>query len=172
MSTWIELNILYSMWFISCDPIRLENTSSTSCLSSEKGLLQNLGFSWCLILAEIKLLGFPHTYSNWAENLVQPLPLLVEEDGASQTDDQVRVLLEQRHLVTAGQAGEAWKTVGDPEASKTWTLIHEDGDQSQLPCNTLNLQFVSLESGTGTNLCIIEHKNSIFWNILSFWFFS
>ena len=46
--------------------------------------------------------------------MVHPLLLLVKEDGSSEADDQVSVLLQQRHLVHAGQAGEAGKTVSDP----------------------------------------------------------
>ena len=131
----MELNILYSMWFISCVPITLEKIPSTSSLSSVK--------------IEIKIILFYtidkkiRTYSNRAQYLVHSLLLLVKEDRAPEADDQVRILLEKRHLVRTGQVGEARKTVGDPEEGeyqREYKLCRD-----LLPRNSLNLKFVSLK---------------------------
>ena len=91
------------------------------------------------------------TYPNGAKYLVHPLLLLVKEDRAPEADYQVRVLLEERHLVSIGQAGKARKTVSDPGEEN----IEENADFfkiSYLPCNSLNLKLVSLKRRTSTDL--------------------
>ena len=54
-------------------------------------------YSLCLKI-EIFAVQF-HTYPNGAKYLVHPLLLLVKEDRAPEADDQVCVLLKERHLV-------------------------------------------------------------------------